>query len=99
MVKTGQELAAGEIARGSDQHYDLGELGAYAGGNSEHLDLLALLGSEAMPGVGGDFQELRKYIQLRSPCCAEAQGGHPWPPVRRMRRTPVGSRYRSPFWH
>jgi hypothetical protein len=28
-------------------------------------------------------------IALRSPCFAQARGGHPWPPVRRMRRTLV----------
>src|SRR6185437_12214412 len=29
------------------------------------------------------------HIALRSPCCAQARGGRSWPPVRRMRRTPV----------
>src|ERR1700722_17660537 len=27
-------------------------------------------------------------IALRSPCSAQARSGHPWPLVRRMRRTP-----------
>ena len=29
-------------------------------------------------------------IGLRCPCCAQAQGGHQWPPVRRIRLTPFG---------
>ena len=32
----------------------------------------------------------RKSIALRSPCFAQAQGVHPWPPVRRMRLTHGG---------
>ena len=27
-------------------------------------------------------------IALRNPCFAQARGGHPWPPARRMRRAP-----------
>src|SRR3982075_3751509 len=30
-------------------------------------------------------------IELRSPCSAQAQGVHPWPPVRRMRRIALRS--------
>jgi hypothetical protein len=30
----------------------------------------------------------RRPIALRSPCSAQAQGGLPWPPVRRIRLTP-----------
>jgi hypothetical protein len=33
---------------------------------------------------------LAQVIALCSPCYAQAQCGHPWPPVRRMRRTPFG---------
>jgi hypothetical protein len=32
-------------------------------------------------------------IALRSPCCAQALGDHPWSPARRVRRAPFG---RSP---
>jgi hypothetical protein len=46
------------------------------------------------PRLGGDFPGRRKSvpggcgknIALRSPCCAQARGGPPWPPARRMRR-------------
>jgi hypothetical protein len=43
-----------------------------------------------------DYSALRasplRGIALRSPCCAQALGGHPWPPARRMRRAPAGDR-------
>src|SRR6266436_7039444 len=36
-------------------------------------------------------------IALRSPCSAQALGGLPWPPVRRMRRTPTAASFCDPF--
>jgi hypothetical protein len=36
-------------------------------------------------------------IALRSPCSAQALGGLPWPPVRRMRRTPTAASFGDPF--
>src|SRR5208282_3039190 len=36
------------------------------------------------------FPDRREPIALRSPCCAQARGGHPWPPARRMRRAHGG---------
>src|SRR6266403_3384992 len=38
-------------------------------------------------------------IALRSPCSAQALGGLPWPPVRRMRRTPTSAYFCDRFTH
>src|SRR6185312_114751 len=45
---------------------------------------------ERLAGHGFLLQALDPGIALRSPCSAQARGGHPWPPVRRMRGTLPG---------
>jgi hypothetical protein len=40
-----------------------------------------------LDGLPSHIPDRRKAIALRSPCFAQAQGGLPWPPVRRMRLT------------